>query len=216
MCTAPGMRRRAPRTVVPQYSPSLRVSSSTLRRLTESRRGRRCQVAMISRRASLSTRSPRPPAPRARPENPRRPRAEPAVEQPHRRMAEMLEEPERAGGANARTDRRRRRSASSPDPAAREQVLDDPHERLQRRRVGVDQADAEQVEVDCAADVSRGVGIGRPQVDEQGTGPARLADGPRQFLGRDQQLGVRIPFHPGDRTTVANPSSLILNPWSPS
>ena len=112
-------------------------------------------------------------------------------------MAEVLEKPEGAGGTNpglivVDDDRRRRLHAAS-----REQVLDHPHERLERRRVGVDQADAEEIEMNGAGDVSGGVGVGRPEIEEQGTGRARLADDARQFLGRDQQLGVRIPFHPG-------------------
>ena len=133
-------------------------------------------------------------------------------------MAEVLEKPERAGGANPRLivvdDDRRRRL----DAAGREQVLDHPHERLERRRVGVDEADAEQIEMNGAVDVSGGVGLGRPEVDEQGTGRARLADGSRQFLGRDQQLGVRIPFHPGivqqSLIPIADPESLIPIPIS--
>ena len=195
MCTAPGIAPpRAARTVVPQYSPSLRVSSRTLRLADRA-------AHVLPGRDGLRHARPLPLADRRRRRLARNRKPSLSRRRTRRRAAaptdgRSIEKPERAGGANARlivvdNDRRRRL-----DAASREQVLDHPHERLERRRVGVDQADAEEVEMNGAGDVSGGVGLGRPEIEEQGAGRARLADDSRQFLGRDQQLGVRIPFHP--------------------
>ena len=155
MCTAPGTAPpRLARTVVPQYSPSVRVSRITasgvpIAALTSRQVAMRPLLARAGPRRSAAA----APASRVTGRPAARPGAEAAVEQPHARVAEVLEEPERARGAHARLlvvddDRRRR-----VDAVDREHVLDHPHERLERRRIGVDQADAPQIEVDGAGDV---------------------------------------------------------------
>jgi hypothetical protein len=82
-------------------------------------------------------------------------------------MSEVLEEPEGARGTETGLivvddDRRIRGHAAQV-----EQVIDHPHERLQRRRVGVDQRDAPQIEVDGAWDMTGGEILRRPKIDDE-------------------------------------------------
>ena len=151
MCTAPGIappRARADgRAAV--LAVAARVEDDGVA-AGRSRRARRCQVAIAARRASRSTRVAAGGAASRVTGNPPRVHApNPPSSSRTDGMAEVLEKPERARRAHAGLlvvddDRRRR-----VDAARGEQVLDHPHERLERRRVGVDQADAEQIEVDA-------------------------------------------------------------------
>ena len=51
--------------------------------------------------------------------------------------------------------------------ARRKQMFDDPEKRLQRRVIGVDEADAEEIEMHGAGQVAVGEVFGRPQVDDE-------------------------------------------------
>ena len=73
-------------------------------------------------------------------------------------------------------------------PAQVEEVVDHPHERAQRRRIGVDQRDAPQVEVHRARDVAGGEILRRSQVEDQRAAVAAELLG--EGTGRCQELGV--------------------------
>ena len=54
-----------------------------------------------------------------------------------------------------------------PRRPRREQVLDYPHEGLERRRIGIDQADAEQIEMKGARNVPRRIGVRRTEIEDR-------------------------------------------------
>ena len=112
-------------------------------------------------------------------------------------MAEVLEKPEcprRAHAGLLVVDHDRRRRA---DAARRQQVLDDPQERLERRRVGVDEADARRGRGARRRGCARRRTLGRPEVEEQ-AGGARLTDDARQFLAaRSVSWAFGYPFIQG-------------------
>jgi hypothetical protein len=118
-----------------------------------------------------------------------RPGVEAAVEQPRRGMPEQLEEPERARRPDARAFVVDDDLPAVVDAAGREQVLDDPEEGAHRRRVGVDEAEAVEIEVDGAGQGAAGELLGRPEVDHERTGRADpLVQGSRG----DEQFRVRV------------------------
>jgi hypothetical protein len=92
----------------------------------------------------------------------RDPLVEPAVEQADVPMPEELEEPEGARRADARAFVVDDHRAIGGDAARGEQVLDDPEERAHRRRLGVHQAEAVEVQVDGARNHAAGELLGRP------------------------------------------------------
>ena len=166
----------AARTAVPQYSPSLRVSTITAsglpRRSFTSRQPAR--IVVVARACPVRSRFGF--ARFLRHRQPfSRPRIEAAVEHAGVRMAEEFEKPERA----RRPDAGRVVVDDDRDvvghTARREQMLDDPEERLQRRRIGVDAADAEEIEMHGARQMVLAVVLGRPQIDEQGRSAIRRA-----------------------------------------
>jgi hypothetical protein len=75
-------------------------------------------------------------------------------------------------------------------------VLDDPEERPHRRRIGVDQADAVEIEVHGAGDGAARELLGRPEVDDERRGGAGRPGPRRQPLvqrgRRDEQLRVGV------------------------
>ncbi len=130
-------------------------------------------------------------------------------------MAEVLEEPERARGAHARTARRRRRQATlfaTPWIASTCSII---HMNALSGAGSVsDQAHTPQIEVERARDVTRRVGIGWPQVEDQQRLPA--FDFARELRGRDQQPAVRIRLHAGPsvrRIRGALPPGPSTRPW---
>ena len=109
-------------------------------------------------------------------------------------MAEVLEEPERARGAHARLlvvddDR-----GCRIDAVHGEHVLDHPHEGLERRRVGVDQAHAPQVEVDRARNVAGGIGSGGRRSSTSGRLASGLAMLSASSRGVTSSPGFAYPF----------------------
>ena len=81
-------------------------------------------------------------------------------------MPEELEKPEGARRADSRllvVDHYRTRGV---DATRGEQVGDDPEERRQRRRVGVDQAQTEEIEMGGARDVTGRERLSRPQIQQ--------------------------------------------------
>ena len=110
-------------------------------------------------------------------------------------MAEVLEKPERTRRPNARLlvvhhDRRR-----SLDAVHGQHVLDHPHEGLQRRGIGIDQAHAPQVDVDRAGDVPRGIRLGWPQIEQQRRRGARAVEDRRQLVGTHDEVRIRVALH---------------------
>ena len=96
-----------------------------------------------------------------------RPRGEPTVQHLNGRVSEVLEKPECARGAHARlivVDDDRRRGI---DAAQVEEMIDHPHERAERRRIGIDQRHAPQIEVDGARNVTVREILRRTQVQDQ-------------------------------------------------
>ena len=201
MCTAPGIAPpRLARTVVPQYSPSLRVSRMTASGLAE----RVADVAPRRERAVLARAGPL--ALRRRAGVARDRQAARASRRRSRRRARA-----RAGGRSTRGTRTRARRACPtarrrPRPASRrrrrgcKQVLDHPHEGVQRRRIGVDQAKPQRSRWTRRA-------CARPRTPRPDAGRAAAAahgsrlDRRRQLARRDQQLRVRVPLHLANRNT---------------
>src|SRR5262249_24693156 len=66
-------------------------------------------------------------------------------------------------------------------------MLDDPEKRSQRRLIGIDAADAEEIEMDGSGDVPRCEVFGGPEVDGQRLSPARQFV--VQLVGGDEKLG---------------------------
>ncbi len=133
-----------------------------------------------------------------------RPRPKPAIEHAGRRVAEVLEKPESSRGANARLlvvrdDRRR-----GVDAMDCEHMLDHPHERVERRRIRVGQAQTPQIDMNRPGDVTGDVGIRRAQVEDQRSGVLRPLELDGQLARSNQQLRVDVPFHSRNRTTGAS------------
>ena len=108
-------------------------------------------------------------------------------------MAEELEKPERARGANAGIALVDHDRAIGRDAARRKQMLDHPEKGLERRRIGVGEADAEQIEVHSMPGVALREQFGRPQIESVG----RLASSsscPASSCGRNQQLRICVPL----------------------
>jgi hypothetical protein len=83
-----------------------------------------------------------------------------------------------------------------------QQVLDQPEERLERRRVSVDEAHAEQIEVYRVRQMTRGEQLGGTEVQQRRTRGIAL-ERCRQFARTDQKMGVDVAlrsFHQQIRT----------------
>ena len=121
------------------------------------------------------------------------PRAETAVEHLRVLVPEVFEEPERAGGAHTRllvVDDHRRLGI---DAAQIEEVIDDPHERFQGARVGIDERQTPQVEMHRTGHVAGGVVLSWTQIDHKR--PGRAAEGRLQRRRGGQQMSVWVRVH---------------------
>ncbi len=130
-----------------------------------------------------------------------RPGVEAAVEDLHPRMAEVLEEPEGARGPHARLLVVHDDRGVRVDSSEVEEVIDDPHEGLERRRIRVDEREAPEIEMDGAGDVSGREVFGRAEVDRQ-----RFRVRPQRLIelgGSREQLRVGIGGHPAIVQDVA-------------
>src|SRR6185503_10232346 len=90
-------------------------------------------------------------------------------------------------------DHDRRRSL---DAAQLEQVIDHPHERPERRRIGVDERHAPEIEVHRAGNVAGGEVFRRTEIDQEGF--RRLFERRAQGVRRGQQMGIGVVGH-GDK-----------------
>ena len=104
-------------------------------------------------------------------------------------MTKELEEPQAARRPHAGALVVDHDFAVGVDAAGGQQVLDDPEEGPHRRRLGVDQADAVQVEVHRAGDGAAREFFGRPEIDDGRTGQANPLV---QRRWRDGQLRVGV------------------------
>ncbi len=119
------------------------------------------------------------------------PRRVTAVEHAHVLVPEILEEPERACRPHARVGLVNDDRSVGRDTTTTQQMLDDPDKRTRRRRVGVDQADPEEVEMHSAREMTCGECFGRTQIQQQDStvgSQLRL----RSVLWTDEQFGVRV------------------------
>src|SRR5581483_2460832 len=87
------------------------------------------------------------------------------------------------------------------DAAQLEEVRDHRHERGERRRARVDEADAEEIEMDRAGNVALRIDLGLARIDHAQIGGAELRF---ELLGSCEQLGtgVRFLFHGSAYNTV--------------
>ncbi len=76
------------------------------------------------------------------------------------------------------------------DTTTAKQMLDDPDKRTRGRRVGVNQADPEEVEMHGAREMARGERFGRTQIQQQDCAVGSQLR--RELLGAHQQFGVRV------------------------
>ncbi len=122
------------------------------------------------------------------------PGVEAAVEQLRLRVAEQLQEPQRARRADAGALVVDHDLAIGVDAAGGELMLDDPEEGAHRRRIRVDQADAVEVEMHGAGQGAAGELLRRPEIDHERTG---RADPLAERRWRDEQLrvGVAVGWH---------------------
>jgi hypothetical protein len=95
-----------------------------------------------------------------------RPRARAAVEDTHAGVIEKLEEPEGPGRTRARRLVVDDDGTIGGDAALGKQVLDDPEERPEGGGVGVDEADAPQIQVHGAWQMTGGVLLGGTEVEQ--------------------------------------------------
>ena len=119
----------------------------------------------------------------------RAPRAGAAVEQPQRGMAEVVEEPEHARGPDVGGVAVDEHGAIVGYPAESEHVLDHPEERRERRRIGVDQAEAPQVQVHGAGQVAGGERLGGAHVEDE----RRVVAGRRTLGWTRNESGIVTP-----------------------
>ena len=106
-------------------------------------------------------------------------------------MTEELEKPERTRGANAGIAVVDHDRTIGRDATRRQEVLDHPEERLERRRIGIGQADAEEIEVHRVSQVPLGKQFRGAQIDER-RAPALILELAGEFARTDQELRVRV------------------------
>ena len=195
---------RLARTVVPQYSPSLRASTITASGLEiASRTSRHVASACASRRPVHSLAGGGP--------------ASRVTGSPARVHAPNPPSSTRTDGWPKYSRNQNARAARTPDCSSYatigvdgvdavdcEHVLDHPHERVERRRIGVGQAQTPQIDLDRPGDVPGDVGVRGAQVEDQRSGRLRPLELGGQLARCNQQLRVGVPFHSRNRTTGAS------------
>src|SRR5581483_3041269 len=121
------------------------------------------------------------------------PGLETAVEHFDIRMPVIFQKPQAARRAHAGVVLVKDDFFRFADTAQLEHVMDHEHERLERRVAGVDEAQAEKIEMGRAGDMAAGVVFGRTHVDDTEIFPAELW---QQFAhGREQGCARVLLFH---------------------
>ncbi len=110
-------------------------------------------------------------------------------------MTKVFQEPECAGRANARLfvvyDDWRGRI----DPVHGKHVLDHPHECCERRRIGINEADPPEVEMDCARDVTRRIRLWWSEIEHQRRRHSTWLEQRRQIARAQHEMRVRVAVH---------------------